>query len=70
MTFQYANYDGPRRGQAVVDGQAVPFDGRASRRLAENAALLSLGRPEIAARIDTPQRRRDREAGRGLTHAA
>jgi len=70
MTFKYANYDGPRRGQAVVDGVAVPFDARASRRLAENAALLSLGAPETASKIETPQQYLDRQAAWALTHAA
>lgn len=68
--FKYANYNGPRRGQAVIDGKIVPFDARATRRLAENAALLSLGCPEIAATIDTPQQHRDREVAHALTHAA
>jgi hypothetical protein len=61
MTFTYADYKGPGRDHAVIDGKAVPFDARASRRLAENAALLSLGAPEIAATIETPQQRHERE---------
>jgi hypothetical protein len=69
MRFIYSNYSGPGRDHAVIDAVAVPFEARASRRLAENASLLSLGCPEIASRIDTPQQRRDREGARALVPA-
>lgn len=41
-TICYADYDGPGRGYAIVDGNVVPMDANATRRLAQNAALLSL----------------------------
>jgi hypothetical protein len=61
MRFTYVDYEGPGSDHAVIDGRAVPCDERATRRLAENAALLSLGDPKRAAHIETPQQYLERE---------